>query len=216
MRKNLFSGLILLLPVAITFWIARILIDILTDPFMAHVQNIILFVSDRHISVANHQGLLIFISRAFILIFLFFFVLLLGYLGKKIIFAWAMKKFHIMLLRIPLINSIYRTCKDIISAVFSEENKVFNRVVAVPFPCKESRTLGLVAGIAPKEIREKLPKSPTNAPMKVVFIATSPHPTSGFLLLTHEDQLINLDLTLEDAFKFLISCGVFVPSSSKT
>ena len=215
MRKNLLSGLIILLPIAITLWFARLVIDILTDPFMLSVQNFLLLITDHHFTLINHKTFLIFISRTAILILLFFFVLLLGYLGKRIFFHWVVKKFHMLVLKIPFINSVYRACKDIISAVFSEENKVFNRVVAVPFPCSDSRTLGLVAGVAPKEIRDKLPPSPTNAPMKVVFIATSPHPTSGFLLLTHEDQLTTLDISLEDAFKFLISCGIYLPEHQK-
>ncbi len=215
MRKNLLSGLIILLPITITLWLIRFFIDVLTNPFLGYVQNFLLFVSDLRLNLANHQTLLIFISRVLILIFLFIFVLLLGYLGKKIFFHWFVKKVHLLILRIPLINSIYRACKDIISAVFSDDEKMFNRVVAVPFPFENSRTLGLVAGVAPIEIRNKLPPSKTNAPMKVIFIATSPHPTSGFLLLTHEDQLINLDISLEDAFKFLISCGIYLPESQK-
>lgn len=215
MRKNLLSGLIILLPITITLWFFRFFIDLLTNPFLLSVQEFLLFVSDRHFNLTKHHTILIIVSRVAILILLFAFVLVLGYLGKKIVFNWAIKRFHILILKIPLFNSIYRACKDIISAVFSDENKIFNRVVAVPFPCKESRTLGFVAGVAPKEIQDKLPKSPTNAPMKVVFIATSPHPTSGFLLLTHEDQLVSLDISLEDAFKFLISCGVFLPEHQK-
>jgi uncharacterized membrane protein len=215
MRKNLLSGLIILLPITITLWLFRFFIDILTNPFLGYVQNFLLFATDQRLNLANHQTLLFFISRVLILIFLFIFVFLLGYLGKKIFFHWLVKKIHLLILRIPLINSIYRACKDIISAVFSEEEKMFSKVVAVPFPFKDSQTLGLVAGVAPLEIRNKLPPSNTNAPMKVVFIATSPHPTSGFLLLTHEDQLINLDISLEDAFKFLISCGIYLPESQK-
>jgi uncharacterized membrane protein len=215
MRKNLLSGLIILLPITITLWLIRFFIDILTNPFLGYVQNFLLFATDQRLNLASHQTLLIFISRVLILISLFIFVFLLGYLGKKIFFHWFVKKIHLLILRIPLINSIYRACKDIISAVFSDDEKMFSRVVAVPFPFKDSQTLGLVAGVAPLEIRNKLPASKTNAPMKVVFIATSPHPTSGFLLLTHEDQLINLDISLEDAFKFLISCGIYLPESQK-
>ncbi|MBM3193089.1 MAG: DUF502 domain-containing protein [Chlamydiae bacterium] len=215
MRKNLLSGLIILLPITITLWLIRFFIDVLTNPFLGYVQNFVLFASDLRLNLSNHQTLLIFISRTLILILLFSFVFLLGYLGKKIFFHWFVKKIHLLILRIPLINSIYKACKDIISAVFSDDEKMFSRVVAVPFPFKDSRTLGLVAGVAPIEIRNKLPPSKTNAPMKVIFIATSPHPTSGFLLLTHEDQLINLDISLEDAFKFLISCGIYLPESQK-
>ena len=215
MRKNLFSGLIILLPVAITFWFFRFFIDILTDPFVLQVQNTLLFISNNHYSLSSHPNLLLVISRTIILIFLFGLVVLLGYLGKKIIFNWIEKRFLLLIYKIPLVNSIYRACKDIISSVFSEDKKMFNRVVAVPFPSKESRTLGLIAGVAPEEIQAKLPKSPTGAPMKVVFIPTSPHPSSGFLLLTHEDEITSLDMSLEDAFKFLISCGIFVPPHQK-
>ncbi len=215
MRKNLFSGLIILLPIAITFWFFRFFIDILTDPFVLQVQNTLLFISDNHYSLSGHPNLLLAISRTIILILLFGFVLILGYLGKKILFNWVEKKFLLLIYKIPLVNSIYRACKDIISSVFSEDKKMFNRVVAVPFPCKESRTLGLVAGIAPEEIQEKLPKSPTGSPMKVVFVPTSPHPSSGFLLLTHEDEITSLDMSLEDSFKFLISCGIFIPPHQK-
>ena len=91
MRKNLFSGLIILLPVAITFWFFRFFIDILTDPFVLQVQNTLLFISDNHYSLSGHPHILLAISRTIILIFLFGLVVLLGYLGKKIIFNWIEK-----------------------------------------------------------------------------------------------------------------------------
>lgn len=215
MRKNLLSGLIILLPLAITLWVIVFIVDLLTDPFIVHVQQFLLFLTNHHFSLKNHHTLLTLTSRMTILFALFIFVLILGYLGKKIFFHWIVKKIHILMLKTPLINSVYKACHDIISAVFSEDKKIFSRVVAVPFPCKESQSLGLVAGLAPEEIRQKLPASPSGAPMKVVFVATSPHPTSGFLLLTHEDHLTTLDVSLEDTFKFLISCGIFLPEHQK-
>jgi len=215
LRKNLFSGLVILLPIAITLWVIIFLIDLLTNPFIDHVQNILLFATNQHFTLASHPTLLVFISRTAILIMIFVVTLILGYLGKKIFFHWFMKQIHLLMLKIPMINSIYKACKDITAAVFSDDTKIFDRVVSVPFPCKESQSLGLVAGKAPQEIRDKLPPSPTGQPMKVIFVATSPHPTSGFLLLTHEDQLITVDISLEDTFKWLISCGLFLPEHQK-
>jgi uncharacterized membrane protein len=211
LRKNLLSGFIILLPITITIWFARFFIDLLTDPFLQSAQNLLLLIAKFDSPIYTHPLFLLVLTRFFILILLFLFVVLLGYLAQKIVFNWAMKKIHLIFLKIPLINSIYRACKDIISAVFSTDSKVFNQVVLVPFPSKESRTIGLVAGHAASEIQEKLPSPLQKSPLKVVFVATSPHPTSGFLLLVAEENIVNLDISLEDAFKFLISCGIFLP-----
>ena len=215
MRKNLFSGLAILLPIAITLWVILFIVDLLTAPFITHMETLLLFLTDTRYTWADHPTLLLVLSRTMILLLIFVITLILGYLGKKIFFHWLIKQLHILLLKLPLVNSIYKACKDITSAIFSDEKKIFNRVVAVPFPCKESQSLGLVSGSAPEEIQRKLPPSPTGQPMKVVFVATSPHPTSGFLLLTHEDQLITVDISLEDTFKWLISCGLFLPEHQR-
>ena len=215
MRKNLFSGLIILLPIAITLWVLIFIVDLLTDPFILHVQNLLLLITNKHYTLSNHPTLLILASRTAILIVIFFALLILGFLGQKIIFRWLVRQVHELMIRIPMINSIYKACKDITSAVFADDKKIFTRVVSVPFPCKESQSLGMVAGPAPQEIQDKLPPSPTGQPMKVIFVATSPHPTSGFLLLTHEDDLTTVDISLEDTFKWLISCGIFLPEQQK-
>ncbi len=216
MRKNLLSGFIILLPIAITVWFTRFFIDLLTDPFLQSTQNLLFFLTNNYFPVLQNPIFLLVLTRILILILLFLFLVLLGYLAQKIVFSWAMKKIHAVFLKIPFINSVYRACKDIISAVFSHESKVFNQVVAVPFPSFESQTLGLVAGFAPEEIQKKLPKEIQESHLKVVFVATSPHPTSGFLLLVQESDITNLDISLEDAFKFLISCGIFLPSQKNT
>lgn len=214
MKKNLLSGFILLLPITITLIFIIFLVDLLTTPFLGYTEGVLRFFGEMYsFDLSYHHTLLLVLSRVIILILLFFFVLVLGFLGNRIFFNWIMKLTHATMLKIPLINSIYRVCKDIISAVLSENRKIFNKVVVVPFPCSESRTLGLVTGNAPEEIQEKGHQIHPGKQIKTVFVPTSPHPTSGFLLFAEEERLTTLDLSFEDALKYLISCGVFTPAS---
>lgn len=213
MKKNLLSGLILLLPLTITIAVIIFIVDLLTTPFLGNMESFLHFLaSNFSFDIEYHTTALVFISRIFILILLFIFVLLLGFLGKRLFFNWLVKTMHAIMLRIPLINSIYKICRDIIEAIFSEKKKIFSRVVTVPFPSSDSKAIGLVTGNAPSEAQHAdLSDSPQEI-LKTVFVATSPHPISGFLLLTEEKYLNSLDLSIEDAFKFLISCGIFTPT----
>lgn len=212
MKKNLLSGFILLLPLAITLIVIIFLVDLLTTPFLGYMESFLQFFGELYsVDLVYHHTILVVLSRIIILILLFFFVLLLGFLANRIFFNWIMKLTHTVMLKIPLISSVYRICKDIISAILSEKRKVFSRIVVVPFPCKESRTLGLVTGNAPHDVQAKGHETRPDKCIKTVFVPTSPHPTSGFLLFVEEERLTSLNLSFEDALKYLISCGMFTP-----
>ncbi|MCH9616740.1 MAG: hypothetical protein SP4CHLAM5_02470 [Chlamydiia bacterium] len=212
MKKNLLSGLALLLPLAVTVFIFVFLVDLLTTPFLENVKDIIKFFSVNYVDFDLHSTSLILLSRFIILILLFFGVFLLGFLGKRIFFHFFVKMFHSWMMKIPLINKIYKGARDIIMALLSEDKKIFSRVVAVPFPNEHSKALGLVTGNAPFKLHsDQEADVTTERTLKSVFVATSPHPLSGFLLLTEERYLTRIDFSVEDAFKYLISCGVFVP-----
>lgn len=212
MKKNLWSGLALLLPLAVTIFVFVFLINFLTKPFLAYFTELIRFFGDGYIDFDKHSTSLLVISKILILITLFFAIILLGFLGNKIFFHYLMKTIHKWMMKIPLINKVYKVVKDIITAILSDEKKVFSRVVSLPFPNEHSKTIGLVTGETPfteegkdnsnKDCKEKL---------KSVLIATSPHPLSGFLLLVKEKHLNRIDFTVEDAFKYLVSCGVYKP-----
>jgi uncharacterized membrane protein len=217
MKKNLFSGLIILLPIAITIMFIVFIVNLLTAPFIGHVENILSFFSYAYsVDLFYHHTAILLISRILILVFLFFFVWLLGFLANKLFFHWLLKATHNTLLRIPLINSIYRICRDIIGAILSEKEKFFSRVVIVPFPSIDSRSLGLVTGKAPPAVQKKYNEIAPQETLKTVFVPTSPHPLSGFLVIAHESDLCTVDITIEDFFKFLISCGIFTPETKET
>lgn len=214
MKKNLLSGLALLLPLAVTVFIFVFLVDLLTTPFLEHVKDIIKFFSQSYVDFDKHSTFLILLSRVLILITLFVGIIILGFLGKRIFFHYIMKTFHYWMMKIPLINKIYKGTRDIIMALLSEDKKIFSRVVAVPFPNEHAKAIGLVTGNAPIHLdqnQKQNENAPTEKTLKSVFVATSPHPLSGFLLLTEEKYLTRIDFSVEDAFKYLISCGVYSP-----
>lgn len=215
MKKNLISGLVLLLPLAVTIFVFIFLVDLLTAPFLENVKDLIKFFAESYVDFEKHKTFLILVSRTLILITIFLAILLLGFLGKRIFFHYLIKMFHKWMMKIPLINKIYKGSRDIIMALLSEDKKIFSRVVAVPFPNEHSKTIGLVTGNAPfnPDFTDKSPIS-AETTLKSVFVATSPHPLSGFLLLTEEKYLKRIDFTVEDAFKYLISCGVYVPKNN--
>lgn len=217
MRKNLLSGLAILLPLAVTVFVFVFLVDLLTTPFLEHVKDLIKFFGENYVDFEKHKTTLILLSRTIILVALFLAVLLLGFLGKRIFFHYFMKMIHRWMMKIPLINKIYKGTRDIIMALLSEDKKIFSRVVTVPFPNEHSKTIGLVTGNAPINLdtAEHKKELPAENQLKSVFVATSPHPLSGFLLLTEEKYLKRVDFTVEDAFKYLISCGVYTPDISR-
>lgn len=216
MKKSLFSGLILLLPITITLVILIFIIDLLTNPFVSHVQHFLLFFgASWEVDLSQHQTLLLLVSRLIILLLIFTGIILLGFLANKLFFHWMMKLFHKIVLKIPFINTIYKVCRDIIETIFSGKKTFFSRVVLTPFPSDESHTLGLVTGNAP-EVIQKVATTQNPVPsevVKTIFVPTSPHPISGFLFFIKNKHLQSLDLTIEESFKFLISCGIYTPSN---
>ena len=215
-KKNLLSGFIILLPITISVLLVIFVIDLLTAPFLDTVEHLVeLFGRSYSYDLLQNRTFLVVISRIIILVCIFLFTLLLGFLANKIFFHWIVKTMNHVMMKIPLINSIYRTCRDVISALFSGDKKFVSRIVAVPFPNKLSYTFGLVTGNAPDEVQEVNQKLCPDDVIKSVFVPTSPHPTSGFLLLTKDKYIRPVDISLENVFKYLISCGAFVPPSDE-
>lgn len=144
-----------------------------------------------------------FICRVLILILLFFFTALLGMLARWFFFNYFFNLWNSVINRIPLVRSIYKTSQDVIGTLFTTQSKAFKQVALVPFPSSTSFTIGLVT-------RENLPSPHKDSGTKyvAVFVPTTPNPTSGFLVLFKEDEVRYLDMTVESALKYIISCGV--------
>jgi uncharacterized membrane protein len=114
-----------------------------------------------------------------------------------------------ILFRIPFVNTVYKISRDVLSALLSPDGKQgFKEVVSVPFPAPPHVCIGLSSGEAPTECEQKI-----GEPLVSVFAPTAPHPISGFLFLVPKQDVQSLEMTKEDAVKFLLSCGVIHPAS---
>lgn len=213
MKKYLITGLVILLPIALTIMIVVLLMDLLTAPFLGLVHAILAFLGTNITYLHEHQHILLFVSRLIVLCLVVLAIFLLGYLASKIFFKVFFSLFHRLMMKIPIIKKIYQILRDMTKTFFPHKGKVFQSSVLVNFPFEHSYMMGFQTNDVPESIKSKVP-SLKNA--KSVFLPTALHPTSGFLLLMNSDKIHQLDLKTEDVFKCLISVGLFVPEDSNT
>ncbi len=214
MKKYFLTGLIILLPIALTCMIFIFLIDLLTHPFEGLVHKVLIILDQNIVWLNQHRELLTFIARVVVLIILCFGIFVLGYIGSRILKNFLLDKFDQLIMKIPFIKKIYKTIKDVVKTFLSDSRKAFESTVVVPFPFEGSYALGFQSGDAPTEALEKAGLHLKDFGYKSVFVPTAPHPISGFLLITEEPSIKKVDISTEEAFKFLISAGLFKPGES--
>lgn len=204
MKKYFFAGLVTLLPLAVTLWIVITIANFLTKPFMGAVRKLLL--AFPSLTAYTPEPVIQTISEIVIFIALFFFTLFLGFVARKIFFNQILRFGDLILHKIPIVNKIYKTSKDVISSFFNANKQSFKQVVMIPFPRKGSYCLGLITSDAPSTCNEAMKEE-----MVTVFIPTTPNPTSGYLVLTKKTDLIFLKMKSEDAIKYVVSCAVIQP-----
>jgi uncharacterized membrane protein len=208
MKKYFITGLVLLLPLVVTIAVILFLVDLFTKPFISVVSEAL------HNSAIFTDGIFIFsgpqlvsyLSRILILIALFGCTVALGFIARWLFLKSLFRYADRILSKIPLVSTVYKTSQDIINTVFISDKKSFQKVVMVEFPRPGVFVIGLIS-------RESPPTccSATGKKLISVLVPTTPNPTTGFLMMFEEDQLINIDMKPEDAIKYIVSCGVIIP-----
>jgi uncharacterized membrane protein len=208
MKKYFFTGFITLLPLILTCIIIIWLVDLVTAPFMGIAQNVLLQYHAQPFSLANHEFTIKILSRLFALLFWLIVTFVLGFFSTKFLMRSLLHLTDRIFSRLPFVKKIYKISHDLTKVVFSENGKTFKQTVLVPFPHKDAFALGFVTSESLPEIFTK------HAPIAeiAVFVPTAPHPMSGFILLTPKHLSYPVEASIEDAFKFLLSCGVIHPS----
>jgi len=185
LRNTFLTGLIILIPLLATLYIIYwtfTFVDNLLKPFLLKFVGF------------YFPGL-----SWLILILLIFLVGLLGRftIGNRVISATEN-----FMRKIPVVRTIYSAAKEASRAIFVSETEKIKGVVLVEYPRKGIYAIGFTTGAEVREASEKIGKKLVN-----VFVPTAPNPTSGFVLLVPEDELIYLDMKVEDALKVIISGG---------
>jgi len=124
-----------------------------------------------------------------------------NFAGRKVVEFW-----EDMVDRIPLVRIIYSGVKQLLEAFFVKQTDAFRKVALLEYPRRGIYVIGFITGAGKGEVQRRTQKKMIN-----VFVPTTPNPTSGFYVLVPEDELIILNMTVEDAFKLIISGGIFSP-----
>ena len=201
MKKNFYTGLFMILPVVITFyifnWLFNIAFRIINNTIIIKALKQIVFFAMGDKADVFYIQLAIYIFAVIIIVL---FITLLGYTTNTKIIKRATE----VLERIPIIKTVYSTTKQIIGIVYSDNGEsVYKRVVAVEYPQKGTYAIGFITSEKNTALKEFLP----DVEIMNVFIPTAPNPTSGFLLCVPKEKVHYLDMSVEWAFKLILSGG---------
>jgi len=197
LRRYLMAGLLVWVPLGVTLLIVAFLVDLMDQtlrllPDSIQPENILGFRIPGLGAVMT--AVIVFVT------------------GMIVTNLFGMQLFNIgerILQRIPLVRSIYASVKQVTESMFSS-GKSFRKVVLVEYPRKGMWSLAFQTGTGAEEVRDKTGRDVTN-----VFIPTTPNPTSGFFLMVPREDVIELDMSVDDGLKMLLSVGVVVPEPKK-
>jgi len=189
-RNYFIAGMVVLIPIGITLYLTLFIISISTKILPKEI-------NPNHYLPYSVPGLEIIISVALITLIGW---LSLSFLGKRLLAL-----FNKVLKKIPILRTIYSALGQMTES-FTKSNDNKKNVVLIEYPRKGSWAVGFATQVNKGEISEKTKKKLIN-----VFVPTTPNPTSGFLLMFPEEEVIYLDLSFEEASKFIVSAGTTNP-----
>lgn len=193
-RRTFLAGLLILLPLFITYVLITFLFDIFTGVGAPLVTGLLRLLGANGLAYPLLPAVNLLLSLAVIFV--------LGIVGTNILGRRLLAGFESLLLRLPLVRTIYSSAKQVVET-FQGPGRSFQRVVLVEYPRKGAWTLGLVA----TERRDSLGLFPSDNVL-TVFIPTTPNPTSGYLVIVSPDDVKDIDFSIEEAFKFIVSGGI--------
>ena len=197
LKKYIIAGLLVWLPFAATVVIVKLLIDLLD-------KTILLLPPEWH-----PVALLGFSIPGFGIILALSILLLTGMLAANLFGRRFVEIWERILNKIPLVRSIYSSIKQISNTIFDPSGKSFRKVVMLQYPKKGLWSIGFLTN---DNVGDEM--SAVDDRLVAVFIPTTPNPTSGFIIMTRNDVITELDISVEEGFKFIISMGVIIPDGS--
>ena len=204
MKKHILTGLLVWLPLAITLWVLNQVLaaaDGVFDWFMVAAQTVLpasLHPSLQHLR--EIPGLSVLIVGATLL--------LTGMAVSNIVGQWLLNQYNRVLSNTPIVKSIYTSVKQVSDTLFSSSGQAFREAVLVQYPREGAWTIAFVTGKPSGEVASKLP-----ADMLTLYVPTTPNPTSGFMLMVPRHAVQPLNMSVDEALKYIISMGVVAPAS---
>jgi uncharacterized membrane protein len=190
-RRHFLTGLLVIVPLGLTFFVVSWIVG-----FM---DQILVYIPPKF----HPDTYLPFSIPGLGVIFTLFIIQFVGLLSANLFGRKVVKTYEQVLDRIPFVRGIYLAVKQLLEQILSQDSDRFRRAVLVEYPRKGIYSIGFVTGVGAGQVQEKTLEKVLN-----IFIPTTPNPTSGYYLLVPESDVVPLTLTVEQAFKIIVSAGM--------
>ena len=210
LRTSFLTGIVVIAPVALTLWLIWSVIgwfDGFVLPFVPDAYR-----PEQILNTIFGYDLKLNIRGVGVVVFLVF-ATLVGWLAKGLIGRSFIRYAENLVNRMPVVRSFYSGIKQIAETVFAQQERSFEKACMIEYPRKGIWAIGFISTTAKGEIAER---NSSKGPMVSVFVPTTPNPTSGFLLFFPKVDIVELDMSIEDAAKLVISAGLVYPPTKKT
>ena len=196
LRNAFFTGLLLLAPLVVTVWAVTYIISL--------VGGSVRPLYDRFLPESlSHVPFLWDVLATFIV---FALISLLGYISRYFLGKYLLGLGERVLQAIPGVNTVYSSVKQIVQTFSSEKRSLFSKVVLIEFPKTGMYAIAFLTNKTQGE-----PQVRTAEEVWTLFVPTTPNPTSGFLVMLPKNKIVELDMSVGDGMKFVISGGAVVP-----
>ena len=198
LRRYLITGLLVWLPIGVTVLVVKLLVDLMDQTLVVLPEAY----RPDHILGFHIPGLGVVLS---VLVVFSTGVVMAHFFGQQLLAAW-----EAILNRIPLVRSIYSSVKQLSETLLSSGGQSFRKVLLIEYPRKGLWTLAFQTGTEVGEAQAKTGEEVIN-----VYVPTTPNPTSGFFLMVPRRDVVELEMSVDEGLKMIISMGVVVPRWSK-
>jgi uncharacterized membrane protein len=197
LRASFLTGIVVIAPVALTVWLVWAIIG--------WVDGVVLPLVPYNLRPENYIG--INLRGVGVIIFLIF-TIFIGWIAKGLIGKSLIHFGESLVERMPVVRTIYSGVKQIAETVFAQSERSFEKACLVQYPRKGIWAIGFISTTARGEVSDR---AETAGQLMSVFVPTTPNPTSGFLLFFPKEDVIELDMSIEEAAKLVISAGLVYP-----
>jgi uncharacterized membrane protein len=196
-KKYLITGLLIWIPLVITLWVLKLIVDTLDQSLLLLPQQ---WRTESFLGV-HIPGLGVILTLVIVFVTGVFAT---NFFGAQLVRLW-----HGILHRIPVVNSIYSSVKQISDTLFSSSGQAFRKALLVQWPCEGMWTIAFLTGTPGGDVVNHLPGDYVS-----VYVPTTPNPTGGYFVMVARKDVIELDMTVDAALKYIISMGVVAPGHS--
>lgn len=202
LKNDLIAGLLVVIPLATTIWLTFVIASWVIS-FLTRIPNQLNPFDGLNPVLVNLLNLLVGLAVPLACI------LFIGLMARNIVGRWMLDVGERLLQAIPLAGTVYKSLKQLLETLLKDSGDRFRRVVLVEYPRPGVWSLGFVTGVMSSEFQTHF-----STPMLSVFIPTTPNPTTGWYAVVPENDVIDLAMPIEDAFKVVISGGLVNPDFS--